>query len=234
MALTLPYPDMVFVPLDILTAAEQNQLVDNIEYIANQFPITAANIANATITNTQIASGTIQGSNVDWSSLSSANTDSMGGWYFEGMAQATTQTTSLTVPVTAGRNFYKIVWNAELVSGSWIDIRPLKNGVAYSGIKRNSVGIQEGATFNSIGLTGQPIQAANTSGDVMNTGFVISSKNASGDANFRAWTGYIGSGEAAMVTGSSMAVDGDDINQFTIVTGANMKTSAQIAVWSRD
>ena len=38
MALTLPYPDMDFVPLDILTAAEQDQLVANIEYIANQFP----------------------------------------------------------------------------------------------------------------------------------------------------------------------------------------------------
>lgn len=44
MALTLPYPSMNFVPLDILTAAEQNQLVANIEYIANQFPITSSNI----------------------------------------------------------------------------------------------------------------------------------------------------------------------------------------------
>lgn len=35
MALTLPYPDMNFVPLDVLTAAEQNQLVANIEYLAN-------------------------------------------------------------------------------------------------------------------------------------------------------------------------------------------------------
>lgn len=44
MALTLPYPSMNFVPLDVLTAAEQNQLVANIEYIANQFPITSQNI----------------------------------------------------------------------------------------------------------------------------------------------------------------------------------------------
>lgn len=44
MALTLPYPSMNFVPLDVLTAAEQNQLVANIEYIANQFPITSPNI----------------------------------------------------------------------------------------------------------------------------------------------------------------------------------------------
>ena len=44
MALTLPYPSMNFVPLDVLTAAEQNQLVANIEYIANQFPVTSSNI----------------------------------------------------------------------------------------------------------------------------------------------------------------------------------------------
>ena len=52
MALTLPYPSMNFVPLDVLTAAEQNQLVANIEYIANQFPITSQNIDWSTITST--------------------------------------------------------------------------------------------------------------------------------------------------------------------------------------
>ena len=49
MALTLPYPDMNFVPLDVLTAAEQNQLVANIEYIADQFPITSDNIDFTTL-----------------------------------------------------------------------------------------------------------------------------------------------------------------------------------------
>lgn len=47
MALTLPYPSMSFVPLDVLTAAEQNQLVANIEYIA-------ANTALAPIASTDI------------------------------------------------------------------------------------------------------------------------------------------------------------------------------------
>ena len=35
MALELPYPDMDFVPLDTLTAAEQDQLVANIEATAS-------------------------------------------------------------------------------------------------------------------------------------------------------------------------------------------------------
>lgn len=40
MALTLPYPDLDFVPLDILTAEEMNEIVANYTYIANQFPPT--------------------------------------------------------------------------------------------------------------------------------------------------------------------------------------------------
>lgn len=54
MALTLPYPDMVFVPLDILTAEEQNQLVGNIEFLANQFPIGTSNIADGAISNDKL------------------------------------------------------------------------------------------------------------------------------------------------------------------------------------
>lgn len=38
MALTLPYPNLDFVPLDILTAEEMNEIVANYTYIANQFP----------------------------------------------------------------------------------------------------------------------------------------------------------------------------------------------------
>lgn len=38
MALTLPYPSLDFVPLDVLTAAELNEIVANYTYIASQFP----------------------------------------------------------------------------------------------------------------------------------------------------------------------------------------------------
>lgn len=44
MAIALPYPDMDFVPLDILTAGELNQMVANIEFLANQFPVKSSNI----------------------------------------------------------------------------------------------------------------------------------------------------------------------------------------------
>ena len=70
MALTLPYPDMVFVPLDILTAEEQNQLVGNIEFLANQFPLAASNIANGAIGSDQLAAGAVKSQNVDWTAIS--------------------------------------------------------------------------------------------------------------------------------------------------------------------
>lgn len=49
MALTLPYPNMDFTPLDILTADEMDQLVANIEFISQQFPIGASNINTSSL-----------------------------------------------------------------------------------------------------------------------------------------------------------------------------------------
>lgn len=69
MALTLPYPDMVFVPLDILTAEDQNQLVGNIEFLANQFPLAASNIANGAIGSDQLAAGAVKSQNVDFTTF---------------------------------------------------------------------------------------------------------------------------------------------------------------------
>lgn len=61
MALTLPYPGMDFTPLDVLTAAEMDQLVANIEYISQQFPITPTNInfTNFTAKQKTVWSGTV-------------------------------------------------------------------------------------------------------------------------------------------------------------------------------
>lgn len=58
MALVLPYPDLDFVPLDILTAEEMNQIVANYTHIANQFPITSQNIDFTTYTTTEQRVGT--------------------------------------------------------------------------------------------------------------------------------------------------------------------------------
>ena len=66
MALTLPYPSMVFVPLDILTAEEMNELVSNIEYISNQFPLASAALASNSITTDKIANGAVTSDKIDF------------------------------------------------------------------------------------------------------------------------------------------------------------------------
>lgn len=75
MALTLPYPSMDFVPLDILTASELDQMVANIEYIASGsvFPISATNIASNAITTAKIADNAVTSSKIDFTTLGFAN-----------------------------------------------------------------------------------------------------------------------------------------------------------------
>lgn len=79
MALTLPYPDMVFVPLDILTAEEQNQLVGNIEFLANQFPLTASNIANGAIGSDQLADEAVTTDKIDFTTFKFPTPDYSNG-----------------------------------------------------------------------------------------------------------------------------------------------------------
>lgn len=44
MSLSLPYQSIVFVPLDVLTAEELNEMVQNTNFISDQFPINSQNI----------------------------------------------------------------------------------------------------------------------------------------------------------------------------------------------
>lgn len=72
MALTLPYPDMDFVPLDILTANELDQMVANIEFIANSFPIGSTEIASNAITTAKINNGAVTSQKIDFTTFSSS------------------------------------------------------------------------------------------------------------------------------------------------------------------
>lgn len=68
MALTsLPYPSMDFVPLDVLTADELDQIVANINAINNNALVPTASIADGAVTNQKIANATIALSKIDFS-----------------------------------------------------------------------------------------------------------------------------------------------------------------------
>lgn len=68
-ALTLPNPNMDFVPLDVLTAEEMNQIVQNIETLAAAFPITADNLADNAVTSRSIMEQAVSFRKIDWQSL---------------------------------------------------------------------------------------------------------------------------------------------------------------------
>ena len=69
MSLNIPYPSLVFVPLDVLTAEELNNLMSNITYIANEFPLSAANLAANSVTKAKIAPSAVGSSNIDWPTM---------------------------------------------------------------------------------------------------------------------------------------------------------------------
>lgn len=73
MAATLPYPSIVFVPLDVLTAEELNQMAQNITALANMFPITSADIGNAAVKSSNIAWTTMKHWVPDYANRSSVN-----------------------------------------------------------------------------------------------------------------------------------------------------------------
>ena len=138
MALTLPYPSMNFVPLDVLTAAEQNQLVANIEYIANQFPVTSSNIDWATLgIGTQIASGNFSvGSNYDY-------TASSFPVYIRYSVSA----------LSAGNAEYDIVFNDAVVVDAFSN-----GGQSYNFTRVGSIFVPKGSTIScrvfGSGITG--------------------------------------------------------------------------------
>ena len=147
MALTLPYPDMVFVPLDILTAEEQNQLVGNIEFLANQFPLAASNIANGAIGSDQLAAGAVKSQNVDWSTISSSQlAEVSGGWVLLGEAEQSSGKSG-TVSWTQPYHDLKFVCSGQTTAVGDVYVSPLSS----SGSKLyNSGGVRLGASSDTV------------------------------------------------------------------------------------
>ena len=93
---TLPYPNMDFVPLDVLTANELDQIVANIEAV-NNAQITSAQLSNGSVSTAKIADSAVSADKIDWASL--------GAKYNQVASQieiGTTTTTMLTLALTAG------------------------------------------------------------------------------------------------------------------------------------
>lgn len=103
MSVTLPYPSMNFVPLDILTAEELNHMAANDQYLAGLFPVSTANVADGAITNAKL--GTLTGVSA---TNSSGNVD----------ISATRSDSSTTISLRAGDSSAHGVYSNKL--GKWL------------------------------------------------------------------------------------------------------------------
>lgn len=119
-SLTLPHPSITFVPLDVLTAEELNEIVDNVNSLAGAFPISGDNIAagavgatqlaSSAVTSAKIASSAVTSSKIDWSGIASSQTITLGtrkivwGEYTTSLASGTEVSRTVYFPTT----FYSV------------------------------------------------------------------------------------------------------------------------------
>lgn len=129
MALTLPYPNLDFVPLDVLTAEEMNEIVANYTYIANQFPISSTNIATAGVTS----------NNIDWTTMGYLSLEK----FYTSSPAAITSTTGVvikedTITVNSGRILVNATVNGTLNQYGQMIVYIDVDGVRYRVVATNN------------------------------------------------------------------------------------------------
>lgn len=116
---TLPYPSLDFVPLDILTAEEMNQIVANYTAI-NNATIGTSQLADSSITTPKLANKAVTSDKVDWTTIgkSSSRCIKLGDvkimWgkttvVMNGTAANSFGASTVTLPESFGNNGYSAV-----------------------------------------------------------------------------------------------------------------------------
>lgn len=124
--------DMTFKKGELLTAAKLNQLAENLQAIANLFPVSSDQIATGAVTSAKLASSAVTSSKIAAGAVTSAKLAS-DALPLQKIADYT-RTTALPansymyVRIPSGYNHIVILANGEIVSGaaddSWVDLRP--------------------------------------------------------------------------------------------------------------
>lgn len=105
---TLPYPSLDFVPLDILTAEEMNQIVANYTAI-NNATIGTGQLANNSITTPKLANKAVTSDKVDWTTLKTGKPTEVGS----GIASRTITANSvgfIVINTACANNAYSTVY----------------------------------------------------------------------------------------------------------------------------
>ncbi len=170
----LPYPSMDFVPLDILTADELDQIVANIDAI-NNATVGSGNIAGNAITTAKVADSAITKAKIDFSTMGAI----WSSFYYSGTSLSdqtvsvkTLKGTNLSIRISAGGTAVRIIsgasginairqyWSAKLnnVAGEY-GVAGLKSASSvytrfYGSMGNTAIGEGEVASTASSGTDG--------------------------------------------------------------------------------
>lgn len=104
MALTLPH-DLVFTPLDVLTAEEMNNLMDDLNFISQQFPLASTNISAGAVGSAQLAANSVTPAKINYSGTF-YNGELSGLDKFTAAAWSEKQINSTSISLTSGRYLF--------------------------------------------------------------------------------------------------------------------------------
>lgn len=220
---TLPYPNMDFVPLDILTADELDQIVANIEAI-NNATIGASSIANNAITTPKIADGAITTKKLD--------ADATGMVYLgETVLTSTADRISFTASTTYDN--YKILAGAVMATGSgtWLDVRMLNGSSTIA--NTHQVQRVDGTTWGSAIWSGVNYLINSTSVNQYD-GIDAEVDIYGGGSFWKKFHAYLGKAQnASIITNISNGRNNSATapNTFMLITGGTFSVGSWIKVW---
>lgn len=209
---TLPYPNMDFVPLDILTADELDQIVANIEAINN-----------ASIGTSAIANGAITTAKLD--------ADAVGMVYL-GKTVLTANASSMTFTTATKYDNYKVLAGGCIISGSstWLDVRMLDGSTGINNY--HQVQRVAGTTWGSA-VNSNVNYCVNATGVNAYDGFDADVEIRGAGTAYKKFHAWLGVGLQGFSTNISNGanVNNTQPNTFTIITGGTINAGSWIRVW---
>lgn len=220
---TLPYPNMDFVPLDILTADELDQIVANIEAI-NNATIGVSSIANNAITTPKIADGAITTKKLD--------ADAVGMVYL-GSTVLTATTDSISFTASTTYDNYKILAGATMATGSgtWLDVRMLNGSSRIS--NTHQVQRVDGTTWGSA-INPDVTYLINSTSINRYDGIDAEVGIYGGTSSWAKFHAYLGKAQnASIITNISNGRNNSATapNTFMLITGGTFSVGSWIKVW---
>lgn len=229
----LPYPSMDFVPLDILTADELDQIVANIDAI-NNATIDSTVISNNAITTPKVADGAITTPKLDDGAITTAKLDDDAvGMIYLGKASLTSASSSLSITLGTTYDNYKVAGCGVMASGSstYIDLQMLDGSTPINNYHQ----VQRVINTTWSSEVAQDVSYANNVYSVNSSeGFTFEMDVFRAGTAWTKYSSFLGSGGG--LAWHTAIANGRNVNAtkptgFKLATGGTFATGSWIKVW---